>query len=93
MTEEEWVRIGPSYDRMLVLATLLVTVPTIIVTGTILTTERSSITLSCSSPSPWFFCVWEGPRGNRVCSLKDDIGRNNDDSLCGEDNRVKISGE
>ena len=31
------------------------------VATTTATTLGSTTTLSCRSPSPWFFCVWEGP--------------------------------
>ena len=32
-----------------------------------------NVTLRCVSPSPWFFCVWEGPQGGRVCGLRDKL--------------------
>ena len=54
--------------------------------------EDNSRSLSCSSPSPWFFCVWEGPRGDRLCSLR---GRQGDlkDGACGyDDSRLELVG-
>ena len=27
--------------------------------------------LDCSAPASWFFCVWEGPGGGRVCGLQE----------------------
>ena len=52
----------------------------------------ANTTLSCSSlgARPWFFCVWEGPGGGRVCGLRDRLG---DSSLCGGDSRTQISGQ
>ena len=50
-----------------------------------------SVELSCSSPSPWFFCVWEGPRGDRICSLRSALGVGGG-SLCGESDRMEITG-
>ena len=50
-----------------------------------------NITLTCTNPSPWFFCVWEGPRGDRICGLRDKLG-SDQDKLCGEDHRFSISG-
>ena len=52
----------------------------------------ANTTLSCSSldARPWFFCVWEGPGGGRVCGLRDRMG---DSTLCGGDTRTQISGQ
>ena len=50
-----------------------------------------NITLTCSNPNPWFFCVWEGPQGDRVCGLRDKLG-SGQAKLCGEDHRFSISG-
>jgi hypothetical protein len=57
------------------------------------TTTRlsESVEITCLSPSPWFFCVWEGPRGDRVCSLRSNIGKG-DGSMCGGNDRMKIKG-
>ena len=71
---------------MLILTTILSL--TLTQVWCIMTTLENTVTLTCSSPSPWFFCVWEGPLGNRACGLK-----NSDEALCGEDRRLQISGE
>ena len=71
---------------MLILTTILSL--TLTQVWCIVTTLENTVTLTCSSPSPWFFCVWEGPPGNRACGLK-----NSDEALCGEDRRLQISGE
>ena len=57
----------------------------------VFSTPGENITLSCTNPSPWFFCVWEGPRGDRICGLRDKLG-SDQDQLCGEDHRFSISG-
>ena len=51
-----------------------------------------NITLTCTNPSPWFFCVWEGPRGDRVCGLRDKLGAGQS-GLCGEEERFTITGQ
>ena len=33
--------------------------------------EGGAATLHCSAPASWFFCVWEGPGGGRVCGLQE----------------------
>ena len=33
--------------------------------------EGGTATLHCSAPASWFFCVWEGPAGGRVCGLQE----------------------
>ena len=53
----------------------------------------ANTTLSCASPGPWFFCVWEGPGGGRVCGLRDRLGDTSHEALCGGDSRTMISGE
>ena len=57
------------------------------------TTTRlsESVEISCHRPSSWFFCVWEGPRGDRVCSLRSNIGKG-EGSMCGGNDRMKIKG-
>merc|ERR1712130_613596 len=50
-----------------------------------------SVELSCSSNSPWFFCVWEGPRGDRVCSLRSAI-KTGGGSMCGQNEKMEIKG-
>ena len=37
--------------------------------GTI-TKEGSPLTLSCSSSSPWFFCLWHSPLGGKQCAIQ-----------------------
>ena len=59
-----------------------------IVMRSVATNLSSSVVLSCNSQAPWFFCVWEGPRGDRICSLRSDIGRD----MCGESDRLTIQG-
>ena len=59
----------------------------------IFTKVSSSVTLSCNGPSPWFFCVWEGPKGDRVCALREGIGKEKAGGICGKSDRFKISGE
>ena len=39
--------------------------------GTI-TREGSPLTLSCSSSSPWFFCLWHSPVGGKQCAIQED---------------------
>ena len=53
------------------------------------------VSLSCSSSTPWFFCVWEGPGGGRVCGLGSLVTGDKGDNtrpLCGEDTRLSIGG-
>ena len=57
----------------------------------IFSTLDRNLTLTCTNPSPWFFCVWEGPRGDRVCGLRDKLG-SGQAKLCGEEDRFTISG-
>ena len=64
----------------------------------ILAEQGTTVSLSCSSPRPWFFCVWEGPRGGRVCGLRtlDTNNREEEEntrSLCGESARLRIGGQ
>ena len=56
-------------------------------------TELSELVeLSCSSSSPWFFCVWEGPRGDRVCSLRSNIHQGGG-TMCGVSEKLKMKGK
>ena len=50
------------------------------------------VELSCFSPSPWFFCVWEGPRRDRVCALRSEIGKE-EKAMCGGVDMMEIQGE
>ena len=34
------------------------------------TEEPSQTVLTCGGETEWFFCVWEGPRGDRLCSVR-----------------------
>ena len=63
-----------------------------IVMRSVATNLSSSVVLSCNSQAPWFFCVWEGPRGDRICSLRSNIGRQGDRDRCGESHRMNIQG-
>ena len=48
------------------------------------------ITLTCPVPAaPWFFCVWESPRAQRVCELRHQLGG---PGLCGGEARLTITG-
>jgi len=38
--------------------------------GTI-TREGSPLSLSCSSSSPWFFCLWHSPVGGKQCAIQE----------------------
>ena len=53
--------------------------------------EENSRTLSCSSPQPWFFCVWEGPREDRLCSLRSREGELKERACGYEDSRLELS--
>ena len=55
--------------------------------------KEGNITLRCISPRPWFFCVWEGPHGGRVCGLRDKLASDGHQALCGADNRLNITGK
>ena len=57
---------------------------------TIMTTTKE-VTLTCITSSPWFFCVWEGPGGDRACALRDKMGKQGE-SLCGEQDRLEVKG-
>ena len=58
------------------------------------TKVSATVELSCSSPSPWFFCVWEGPLGDRVCALRSDMDKEGvKEGMCGQDGRWRIRGE
>jgi len=49
-------------------------------------------TLVCRSPSPWFFCVWEGPDRSRACGLVGSGGGIEQPHMCGGSQRLKITG-
>merc|ERR1719507_2219865 len=61
--------------------------------GALVHTLSSSqeLSLSCSTTSPWFFCVWEGPHGDRACALRTQMDVEGP-SLCGEQDRLVIRG-
>ena len=54
--------------------------------------EDNSRTLSCSRPQPWFFCVWEGPREDRLCSLRSREGGLRERACGYEDSRLELLG-
>jgi len=54
-------------------------------------TNTKEVTLTCDTSSPWFFCVWEGPGGDRACALRQKMGKQGD-SLCGEQDRLEVKG-
>merc|ERR1711884_801640 len=48
----------------------------------------TNVTLQCVSESPWFFCVWETPQGQRLCSVQ-----SRDSGACGEAGpRLRLGG-
>ena len=53
--------------------------------------SNKEVSLSCTSTSPWFFCVWEGPDGDRACALREKMGEEGN-SLCGEQGRLEVRG-
>ena len=53
--------------------------------------SNMEVSLSCTSTSPWFFCVWEGPDGDRACALREKMGEQGN-SLCGEQGRLEVRG-
>ena len=53
--------------------------------------STKEVSLSCTSTSPWFFCVWEGPAGERACALRDQMDTHGS-SLCGKQERLEIKG-
>ena len=58
----------------------------------VFSTVDQNLTLTCTIPQPWFFCVWEGPRGDRLCGLRDKLGTGGS-GLCGEEERFTITGQ
>jgi len=36
-----------------------------------ITREGSPLSLSCSSSSPWFFCLWHSPVGGKQCAIQE----------------------
>ena len=56
--------------------------------------EPSQTLLSCGGEAEWFFCVWEGPRGDRLCSVRARQGEEEvKDGTCGhEDPRLQLAG-
>ena len=56
----------------------------------IMSTNKEVI-LSCITTSPWFLCVWEGPYGERACTLRNKISVHGN-SLCGEQDRLEVRG-
>ena len=60
----------------------------------ILAEQGTTVSLSCTTlgAKPWFFCVWEAPRGGRVCGRRS-LDTEDTRSLCGEDTRLTIGGQ
>ena len=60
----------------------------------ILAEQGTTVSLACSSlgARPWFFCVWEGPGGGRVCGLREQLQQPGHQPLCGADTRLNITG-
>ena len=57
------------------------------------TVTNQSQSLTCSSESPWFFCVWEGPLGGRLCSVQSRDGQVSNSDACGDgDGRFQLLG-
>ena len=52
----------------------------------------TALILPIHSPRPWFFCVWEGPGGGRVCGLREQLQQPGHQPLCGADTRLNITG-
>ena len=61
---------------------------------TVLAKLSQEVQLSCGSLSPWFFCVWEGPKGDRVCALREDAEEHREQTgMCGGAGRLHIRGK
>ena len=56
--------------------------------------ESSQTLLTCGGQTEWFFCVWEGPRGDRLCSVRARKGQDEvKDETCGyEGSRLELVG-
>ena len=61
---------------------------------TMVSEEPSQTLLTCGGEVEWFFCVWEGPRGDRLCSVRARKGEEEvKDGTCGyEDSRLELVG-
>ena len=79
----KWVRslVMSVSNRLLILPLLLLSTgtkevmgmemeSTLPLKGTI-TKEGSPLTLSCSSSSRWFFCLWHSPLGGKQCAIQE----------------------
>ena len=53
--------------------------------GTIIK-QGDSVRLSCRTNIQWFFCVWQGPGGNRQCAIQERMPQN----VCQADNRILL---
>ena len=56
--------------------------------------EPSQTILTCGGQEEWFFCVWEGPRGDRLCSVRARKGQDEvKEETCGyEGSRLELVG-
>ena len=53
--------------------------------------SNKEVTLSCLTTSPWFFCVWEGPGGERACALRVMMEKQGI-SFCGDQDKLEVRG-
>ena len=53
--------------------------------------SHKEVILNCPTSSPWFFCVWEGPHGDRACALRKMLDKQGN-SMCGEQDRLEVRG-
>ena len=54
----------------------------------VLVRSGSSLSLYCHTDTPWFFCVWTSPRGDKQCAIQE----NRVSSVCEGEPRIVISG-
>jgi len=55
--------------------------------GTIIK-QGDSVRLSCRTNIQWFFCVWQGPDGDKQCAIQEKMPQN----VCDGDNRITLEG-
>merc|ERR1719483_751391 len=51
--------------------------------------EGSKLTISCSSSTPWFFCLFHSPMGDKQCAIQE----SEVSSVCSSDTLLSLSGE
>merc|ERR1719334_1511912 len=49
-----------------------------------ITREGSPLSLSCSSSSPWFFCLWHSPVGGKQCAIQEN---HTQAEVCGQESQ------